>query len=401
MNRRIALGPVIALLCVSIVLTAVVTRAWVKRTYNEMLAGLPEQAARYEILDELDDVLRAHYYSSSDNAAMRRAIAQGYISGLPDGYSCYLTAQKLKEYQNEAIGEMRGIGVEYSKTSSSQMLVEDVMDASPAAQAGVKAGDVIVAVESIPIDASNYDEMAQKLTSDKLSNLTITTVRNGGAEHSLTMPMGFEAASVISDHYEDIGYLKLTAFYATTPAQVKTAVDAFLQSGVRALVIDLRKNNSENVQYAMQTLDVFVPLSDAPAMRLVDQNGGVIDSYMTDAAAVNLPIAVLVSSGTQAAAELFACDLRDFGKASLVGTKTKGLGLVRQLFKLSNGDAVLLCVGEMLPYRSDSFHDKGLEPDLRAQAGEKTSALEKDSQFLAAVSLLRNEHDVNEQEEAP
>ena len=166
-------------------------------------------------------------------------------------------------------------------------------------------------------------------------------------------------------------------------------------------MIDLRKNNSENVQYAMQTLDVFVPLSDAPAMRLIDQNGGVIDSYMTDAAAVNLPIAVLVSSGTQAAAELFACDLRDFGKASLVGTKTKGLGLVRQLFELSNGDAVLLCVGEMLPYRSDSFHGAGVEPDLRAEADEKASALEKDSQFLEAVSLLRNERDVNEQEETP
>ena len=400
MNKRIVLGPVIALLCISIVLTAVVTRSVVKRTYNEMLAGLPEQAARYEILDELDDVLRAHYYSSSDNAAMRRAIAQGYVSGLPDGYSRYLTAQELKVYQNEAIGEMRGVGIEYSKTSRGQMLVEDVMDASPAAQAGVKTGDVIVAIDSIPMNASNYDEMAQKLKSDKLSSLTLT-VRRGGVEHSLTMPMGFEAASVISDHYEDVGYLKLTAFYATTPAQVKTAVDAFLQSGVRALVIDLRKNNSENVQYAMQTLDVFVPLSDAPAMRLIDQNGGVIDSYMTDAAAVNLPIAVLVSSGTQAAAELFACDLRDFGKASLVGTKTKGLGLVRQLFELSNGDAVLLCVGEMLPYRSDSFHGTGLEPDLRAEADEKASALEKDSQFLEAVFLLRNERDVNEQEETP
>ena len=387
MNKRIVLGPVIALLCISIVLTAVVTRSVVKRTYNEMLAGLPEQAARYEILDELDDVLRAHYYSSSENAAMRRATAQG-------------TAQELKVYQNEAIGEMRGVGIEYSKTSRGQMLVEDVMDASPAAQAGVKTGDVIVAIDSIPMNASNYDEMAQKLKSDKLSSLTLT-VRRGGVEHSLTMPMGFEAASVISDHYEDVGYLKLTAFYATTPAQVKTAVDAFLQSGVRALVIDLRKNNSENVQYAMQTLDVFVPLSDAPAMRLIDQNGGVIDSYMTDAAAVNLPIAVLVSSGTQAAAELFACDLRDFGKASLVGTKTKGLGLVRQLFELSNGDAVLLCVGEMLPYRSDSFHGTGLEPDLRAEADEKASALEKDSQFLEAVFLLRNERDVNEQEETP
>ena len=400
MNKRIALGPVIALLCVSIVLTAVVTRARVKQTYNEMLAGLPEQAARYEILDELDDVLRAHYYSSSDNAAMRRAIAQGYVSGLPDGYSKYLTAQELEVYQNEAIGEMRGIGVEYSKTARGQMLIEDVMDASPAAQAGIKTGDVIVALDSIPVNASNYDEMEQKLTSDKLSNLTLT-VRSGGNEQTLTLPMGFEATSVISDHYEDVGYLKLTAFYATTPTQVKSAVDAFIQSGVRALVLDLRKNKSESVQSAMQTLDVFVPLSDAPAMRLVDQSGGVIDSYMTDASAVNLPVAVLVSAGTQAAAELFACDLRDFGKASLVGTKTKGLGLVRQAFTLSNGDAVLLCVGEMLPYRSDSFHAVGLEPDLQAEAGEKTASLAKDSQFLAAVSLLRNELDPSSQEETP
>ena len=400
MKKRIALGPVAALLCLCVVLTAVLTRAQVKRTYNEMLAGLPEQAARYGILDELDDILRAHYYSNSDNAAMRRAIAQGYVSGLPDGYSRYLTAAERKVYQNEAIGEMRGIGVEYSKTSRSQMLVEDVMDLSPAAQAGVQVGDVIVAMDSIPINASNYDEMAQKLQSDKLSSLTVT-VRRGGEEHSLTMPMGFEAASVVSDHLEDVGYLKLTAFYATTPAQVKAAVDSFLQSGVTALVIDLRKNNSENVKFAMQTLDVFVPLSDQPAMRLVDRNGDEIDSYMTDAAAVNLPIAVLVSSGTQAAAELFACDLRDFGKASLVGTKTKGLGLVRELFSLSNGDAVLLCVGEMLPYRSERFHGAGLEPDLRAEAGEKASAIEKDSQFLAAVSLLRNEHEVTQQEETP
>ena len=145
MKKRIALGPVAALLCLCVVLTAVLTRAQVKRTYNEMLAGLPEQAARYEILDELDDILRAHYYSSSDNAAMRRAIAQGYVSGLPDGYSKYLTASERKVYQNEAKGEMRGIGVEYSKTSRGQMLVEDVMELSPAAQAGIRTGDVIVA----------------------------------------------------------------------------------------------------------------------------------------------------------------------------------------------------------------------------------------------------------------
>lgn len=390
MSKRIALGPVIALLCVCVALTGLITERVVKQSYNAVLAGLPEQASRYEILDELDGILRANYYGSSDNAALRRAIAKGYVSGLPDGYSRYLTAQELQVYQSESIGKMRGIGVECSRTAQNRIRVDDVADGSPAQQQALSAGDVIVAVDAIPVNASNYDEMVQKISGDQRTSLALT-VRNNKGERTLTLPTGFEAHSLTEDHYEDIGYLKLTAFYAGTAAQVQQTVDAFVQSGVRALVIDLRKNKSENVAYAMQTLDVFVPLSESPAARLVDQTGETVESFMTDAAAVNLPLAVLVSSGTQAAAELFACNLRAFGKASLVGTATKGLGLVRKAFKLSNGDAVLLCVGEMLPYRGESFNGTGLEPDLAAAQETQADALSKDSQFLAAVAALRGE----------
>ena len=396
MSKRIALGPVLALLCVAIVLSAVITGTTIKQKYNAMLAGLPEQAARYDILDELEGILRAHYYGNSDNQAMRSAIAKGYISGLPDGYSRYMTAKELRVYQSEANGEMQGVGVQCSRTAQGRIRVDDVIDGSPAQQQGIEPGDVIVSVDSIPVNASNYDEMIQKLKSDK-SSIDLT-VRGSEGERTLTLSMGFEAASVVSDHYEDVGYLKLTSFYAGTAAQVKEIVDAFQQSGVQALVIDLRKNNSENVKYAMQTLDVFVPLSEDPAARLVDQTGETVESFVTDAAAVNLPIAVLVSSGTQAAAELFACDLRSFGKATLVGAKTGGLGLVRQAFQLSNGDAVLLCVGEMLPYRGESFNGVGLEPDVAAAADEQARSSKKDSVFLAAVSVLRGESETTEGE---
>ena len=399
MKKRIALGPIAALLCASVLATALLTNAAVKKNYNTILAGLPAQAARYEILDELDSVLREHYYGSSDQAAMQRAIAKGYISGLPDGYSRYLTAQELAAYQSEAIGEMQGIGIEFSRTAQSRIAVDEVMDESPAAQAGIKPGDYIVALDSIPVNASNYDEMIQKLTGDKVSALD-ATVRSGSEERTLTLSMGFEAASVCSDHYEEIGYLRLSAFYASTPAQVKAALDAFVQSGVQALVLDLRNNKSENVSAAMQTLDVFVPLSDTPAARLVDRNGETIETFMTDAAAVNLPLCVLVSSTTRAAAELFACNLRDFGKAVLVGTKTAGVGLVRDVFRLSNGDAVLLCVGKMLPYRSDSFEGVGLEPELVVETDQKAEKLAKDSVFLSAVSLLRQEQGSAEDTEA-
>ncbi len=390
MNKRIPLGIVIALLCLCVAGSAVLTGIYVRKNYNTLLAGLPEQAARYEILDELDSVLRAHYYGSSDRQAMQRAIAKGYISGLPDGLSRYLTAQEFEAYQHASIGEMRGVGVSCSRTKNSRLLVEDVADGSPAAQQEMRAGDLIVAINGIPVDASNYDEMTAKLESDKLTNIELT-VRSGSGERTLTLPMGFEAPSVVTQNTQEIGYIRLSSFYATTPAQVKAAVDAFVQSGVQAIVLDLRKNSSEHVAYAMQTLDVFVPLSDGAAARLVNQAGETVESYLTDAAAVNLPLAVLVGDGTKAAAELFACNLRDFGKASLVGMQTAGVGLVRQAFTLSNKDAVLLCVGEMLPYRSESFNGAGLAPDVSVEPETGATKLSQDKQYLTAVNLLRGE----------
>jgi carboxyl-terminal processing protease len=396
MSKRIALGPVLALLCAVAVLSAVVTGVALRKTYNAMLAGLPDQAARYAVLDELEGILREHYYGSSDEAVLRAAVARGYVSGLNDGYSRYLTAEELRAHEREANGEMQGVGLRCSRTAQSRIRVDEVIDGSPAQQQGIVPGDVISAVDSIPVNASNYDESAEKLQSGKSS--VELTVRGSAGERTLQLPLGFEAASVVSDNYGDVGYLRLTAFYAGTAAQVRAAVDAFVQSGVRSLVIDLRRNGSENVKYAMQTLDVFVPLSDEPAARLIDQSGETVEAFVTDAAAVNLPLAVLVGENTQAAAELFACDLRNYGKATLVGTPTAGLGLVRQAFRLSTGDAVLLCVGEMLPYRGESFNGTGLEPDVAAAAGAQTASIQKDSQFLSAVAVLRGENQQTEGE---
>lgn len=396
MSKRIALGPVIALLCAVAVLSAVVTGVALRKTYNAMLAGLPDQAARYAVLDELEGILREHYYGSSDEAVLRAAVARGYVSGLNDGYSRYLTAEELRAHEREANGEMQGVGLRCSRTAQSRIRVDEVIDGSPAQQQGIVPGDVISAVDSIPVNASNYDESAEKLQSGKSS--VELTVRGSAGERTLQLPLGFEAASVVSDNYGDVGYLRLTAFYAGTAAQIRAAVDAFVQSGVRSLVIDLRHNGSENVKYAMQTLDVFVPLSDEPAARLIDQSGETVEAFVTDAAAVNLPLAVLIGENTQAAAELFACDLRNYGKATLVGTPTAGLGLVRQAFRLSTGDAVLLCVGEMLPYRGESFNGTGLEPDVAAAAGAQTATIQKDSQFLAAVAVLRGENQQTEGE---
>ena len=146
---------------------------------------------------------------------------------------------------------------------------------------------------------------------------------------------------------------------------------------------------AESVENAVAVLDVFVPLNgDTPAATLVDHSGETVASFSTSAGEVNLPMAVLVSSATQSAAELFACDLRDFGKAQLVGAQTKGDALVTQSFRLSNGDSLVIPVGVMLPFKSESFHTKGLAPDVAAKENAPAKQLSKDSQFLAAAALF-------------
>ena len=392
MSKKVPLGILIGLLVIAIAATSVVSMTYVKKEYNEMLMGLPDKLKRYEILDELDSIINSNYYGNSENEKLELAIARGYVSGLPDNYSRYLTADEYSEYLSETNGDMYGIGIAYSKNSKGYLVVDEVFDGSPAQTSGITEGDVIIAFDSIKIDASNYDDMIAKLEGDKPNSLNIT-IRRDNEETTLNVAKGYEAQSVSSDTYGNVGYIKISDFYSSTASQVQKTVDSFISSGVTALVIDLRKNSSENFRNAVDVLDIFVPMNDStsPAATLVDKAGNVIEKYTTTAGEINLPMAILVSSGTQAAAEMFACSMRDFSKARLVGTKTKGVALVREPFVLTSGDAVLLSVGEMLAYKSGSFNNSGIEPDVVSELEEKTNKINQDSQFLAAVSLISPE----------
>lgn len=388
MKKKISVGVTFGLIFLSIALTAIATALIVQHKTNALLGDLPEKQARYEVLDELDSLIAAHYYGKNDSKALRRAIESGYVSGLSDGVSRLLSAEEFKQFQAVSRGQMQGVGFTFSKTEKGVLRVESVTKGSPAAKGGIKKGDSIVAVDAIVLDPSNCDEIAQKLENDNVMTVSVT-FRRKEQETTLELEKGYEAASVFTDTDQNIGYLQITQFYDSTASQVQSAVELLQSSGVRALVVDVRENASMNVENAIKTLDVFVPLNqDTPAATLVDKAGETISTLSTSAGEVNLPMAVLVSKKTAYAGELFACDLRDFGKAQLVGTSTAGKALVTDSFRLSDGDHVLLSVGEMLPYQSESFQENGLKPDVAADESENTETLSKDSQFLAAAALF-------------
>lgn len=221
------------------------------------------------------------------------------------------------------------------------------------------------------------------------------TYRSGDEEKTVSVAKGYEAQSVTTHSDGVIGYIMISEFYSTTPSQVEEAVNKFVSQGATGLIIDLRDNSSTNFEAAIEVLDIFVPIAEGTSSiaTVVDASGNTISGYTSTASSVNLPIVVLVNGNTLGGAELIACDLRDFGKAEIVGTTTAGAGVMQKIFELTDGSAVLLSVGEIIPYKSESYNGKGVQPDYEVEKESESDDIMKDNVYLYAVSLLNKSNE--------
>ena len=169
------------------------------------------------------------------------------------------------------------------------------------------------------------------------------------------------------------------------------------ENGVKSVIFDVRNNDTGLITNAVKCIDMLVPVASEGTSAIataVDKDGNVIETFTSDSNSVRFSMVVLVNSNTTGAAELFACDLRDFGMAQLVGTRTAGNGTMQKVFELSDGSAVVLTVAKILPYKSDSYNGVGIEPthtvELSAEQNSRLELLplEEDTQYLKAVELL-------------
>ena len=390
MNRKVPLGVTLGLVVFALALSAVLTAGLVTKQYDALLGGVPEKLERYAVLDELDEVINKNYYGKSDVEDIERAMAQGYVQSLSDNNSVYMTASEYKTYLSERDGKISGIGISYKKTAENYLEITSVKKGSPAYEEGLRKGDIIIGFDGIILDAGNYSQMTERLTDDKVTSVNVI-YKSGDTENTVNVTKGYEAASVTTSVYENVGYIEISDFYPSTAAQVEQAINKFTSSQISAIVIDLRENTSDNYDIAMEILDIFVPMSDAkkPAATVVDGDGNTVKTYTTTAGEVNLPVGVLVSSSTKQAAELFACNLRDYGKAVIFSEKnTAGSAVVCEAFVLSGGSAVLLTTGKVIPYSSNSFDGSGIEPDYLLEKAEPSKEISEDGQFLFAASAL-------------
>lgn len=399
MNKKISLGLALSLIFISIALAVTVTMTVSMHTYNNLIKDVSGRAGMYSGLSEIDDIIRENYYGEINENLLGSMLSKGYTNGLGDRYSTYMNAKEYVEYKALLNGEKGGIGIVavFDKVSGG-IYVSEVSNGSPAALQGISKGDIITEVDGTKVTALNADTLISQLEGDKLTEVKVTYT-HGKDSKTVSVAKGFTIQTVYYSIQGNVGYIKITAFYSDTAAELKKAIKYMNEQSASAIIFDVRNNSDGLVSYATACLDILLPVATEGTQALataVNKNGETVETFTSDSDSFSIAMCVLVNGGTSGAAEIFACDLRDFGVANLVGMTTAGNGSMQKIFELSDGGAVKLTVAKILPYKSESYDGVGLKCDyevaLTAEQNERLQmlSLEDDKQYQKALDLMTN-----------
>lgn len=399
MNKKISLGLTLSLIFISAALAVTITMMISMRTYNKLIKDVSDRASMYSGISEIDDIIRENYYGQIDENLLNSMISKGYTNGLGDRYSTYMTADEYASYKEIEKGQKGGIGViaAYDDVSGG-IYVCEVSDKSPAELQGIQKGDVITEIDGEKVTAQNASTLILQLEGDKLTEVTVTFTHDGTAK-TVKVAKGYTMQTVYCSMQGTVGYCKIIGFYKNTADELKDAIKYMNDNSATAIIFDLRNTSDGLVPYATACLDLILPVASEGTGALVtaiDKDGKTVETFTSDSDSISMPMCVLVNSGTLSVAEIFACDLRDFGVAKLVGTTTGGNGTMQKIFELSDGSAIKLTVAKVLPYKSDCFDGVGLKCDYEVSlTPEQNSRLqmltfEEDSQYQKAFELMTN-----------
>ena len=343
MNKKISLGMAVSIAAIVAAFAVVITYTAAIRVFDSRMSSVTERQNMYQILSEIDMTVRQNYYGDISENYLQKNISQGYMLGLDDAFSSYLTADEYQLAVNEGLGYTFGLGMDVDRSGEGYILVNVVYKGSPADKAGIMPGDLIVAAEGKDVLAIGY-EKAMSLIAETSPKVSVTLSRGGKKSAYELTRSKFETKSVTHRVTgESIGVIKIYEFNAKTPEQFNSALNKLRNQNVNGLIIDLRDNGGDNYQYACEILDTLLPAGKL--MSVTGKDGNVSIRYTSDTKFIDLPMEVLINEGTDGAAELFAADMMRFGAAESIGTRTAGHDTVQELFQLSNGCAVRITTG--------------------------------------------------------
>lgn len=396
MNRRAALrgGAVLLVLIVGFVVGIYTDQA-----YPEYLPYFGHRSVSGVDLTELQQAVRlvqADYVDSKvDTKKLSHGTVQGLISSLGDPFSAYFDPDQYKRLQQSYNGRYSGIGIYLSFTTGYPVLTGTV-PGSPAASAGLQAGDQIVKVGDKDMKGVTADQATALIQGPDGSKVTMEISR-AGKTFSVTITRAeikvpTVRSAVIANH---VLYVRIYQFGTDTSTEFASALTSGLPGAV-GIVLDLRGDPGGFITAADDAISQFVASGETFELR---DRSGTVERHTVSGkpAASTLPLAVLVDANSASASEIVAGSLQVHHRAKLVGTTTFGKGSVQQDFQLADGADIHLTVKRWYLPNGQTIDHKGLQPDVPVTLANATDAFDvasssqgyaKDTQLNAALALL-------------
>ncbi len=317
------------------------------------------------------------YVEPLDDKALMKAALRGLLTDL-DPHSAYLDEAEAEDLMEQSEGAYSGIGVEIEQRPDRSMMVVAPIDGTPAQRAGLRAGDLIIAVDGQPLSAAGADAASRELRGEPGTDVTITFLRSGETEpRDLVITRELIRVTSVSSRLLEPGYayLRISTFQADTGPQVARQLEAMKDKGpLRGVVLDLRSNPGGLLNAAVEAADAFMDkgLIVSTKGRLAYSNSR-FHAKPGDVTG-GAPVVVLVDAGTASAAEVLAGALRDQKRALVMGSRTFGKGSVQTVVPLENGDSVKLTTARYFTPSGKSIQARGIRPDVVLR-GEATRGL--------------------------
>lgn len=388
---------VLAILCAFVIAAGSFIAAvqYLNTRYAAVLSAREEDSPVQAKAAEVQEIIETYFIDDYDEDTLADGAASGMVDATGDEWSYYLSADEVAAYEESMANAYVGVGITITEDAEAGgMRVEEVVSGGPAEEAGIRVGDLLLAVEGEDVLTLGIDGTRNLVRGEEGTRVNMHFSRNG-SEYDVSVERRSIETPVVTGELldENIGYIKIDNFDERSAAETIAFVKDLIGQGAEALLFDVRFNPGGYADELVKVLDYLLPEGDL--FRSVDYAGREeVDT--SDASCVELPMAVLVNEDSYSAAEFFAAALQEYEWATIVGSQTYGKGNFQTAFYLSDGSMVNLSIGKYYTPGGKSLSETGVTPDVVVDLDDEQyallyyNALEQadDPQFQAAIDTL-------------
>lgn len=346
-------------------------------------------------LNRYRKIIDQYYLGEIDEEKLNEGAIKGYIEGLDDPYTEYISKEDMKDYLEDTMGNFVGVGIYMVKnTEANKVQVLAPIKNSPAEKAGILPGDLIIAVDGV-----NYTGDDMSVVSSKIKGEEGTTVKVEMLRGTETKTFELKRENIKVNPVEgkvltnQIGYIEFSSFDEGTAEDFKAKYEELQKQGIKSLIIDLRNNGGGIVDEALKIAD-YITDKGSILLYEVDKNNNEEIKKSENNPIITVPIVILTNENTASSSEILAGALKDLGKAKTCGTKTYGKGVIQQVLTLGDGSGIKITSEKYLTPNKTEINKIGIEPDEKIELPKTVENVllveeKDDTQLQKAMEMLK------------